>query len=200
MKGSKSKSGKDEPKEFIFKGEIQGENSNPLSDLRVRAWDKNQQSDKPIGEAITDKNGRFKIAFRADKVSMVENKNVDLIIEIFDQEWAILGQKEINFNTKSREIVSFVLPHKLMKKRKYKSEEWVYSPEGIDYALETGRDLVPPIARVPLVNALSLLPKDIIDFVVENCIFISPEGKNPGYWYSFSHPFFKGKKGFILLG
>lgn len=87
-----------------------------------------------------------------------------------------------------------------MKKQKNKYEEWEYSIDEIDYALDCARDLIPYYARIPLAKALSLLPRKIIDFVVNNCIFISPEAESKGYWYSFNHPFFKGKKGFILLG
>ena len=86
-----------------------------------------------------------------------------------------------------------------MKNRGNKYDEWEYSSEGIDYALDSARDLIPNYARAPLAKALSLLPKKIIDFVVDNCVFISPEAESQGYWYSFNHPFLKGKKGFILL-
>jgi len=67
---------------------------------------------------------------------------------------------------------------KKWKNRINKLEEWECSPEGIDYALDSARDLIPNYARAPLAKALSLLPKKIIDFVVDNCIFISQESKS----------------------
>lgn len=87
-----------------------------------------------------------------------------------------------------------------MKKQEEKFKEWEYSPGGINpYAFDVAGHLLPKYARMPLIKALSPLPKKILDFVIDNCIFMSLEAGNQGEWYNFNHPFFKGKKGIILL-
>ena len=72
-----------------------------------------------------------------------------------------------------------------------------YSPESINSRLDTGRDLIPDEAKESLSNALSLLPEKVIDFVIDNCIFISICLKC--LYFPFDHPFFKDEIGFILL-
>lgn len=75
----------------------------------------------------------------------------------------------------------------------------LYSPEMVDYSLDTARDLLPEYARYQLAYSLSLLPEDIIDFVCDNLIFMSEEKKTQGGYYSFNNIFFKNRKGFILI-
>ena len=74
---------------------------------------------------------------------------------------------------------------------------WEYTPEGIDYDLDTARDLVSDGGRYWLTEIMALLPENVIDFIVENIVFIS--GNSDGNYYSFDHIFFRDKKGFILF-
>jgi len=73
-----------------------------------------------------------------------------------------------------------------------------HTPEMIDYMFNSA-ELVPPYARGLLSNSLVLLPEEIIDFIVENYVFISRDEEECGSQWTFNSVHFKDKKGFILL-
>jgi len=80
-----------------------------------------------------------------------------------------------------------------------KQNKEMYSPEMIDYKLDIARDWIPQQARLTLAKALSLLPEKVIDFICENCVFMSNEDYGGGRWISFKNLFFKDRKGIIEL-
>ena len=71
--------------------------------------------------------------------------------------------------------------------------------EDVHYVLGIARDLVPSDAIPILCKALSYLPRDVIEWVSENILFISPEWRGQGCWFPFSHSFFEERRGFILI-
>jgi len=72
-----------------------------------------------------------------------------------------------------------------------------YSPDWIDYELDSSKDLLFEKARYWVSEFLSFLPKNVIEFVIENIVFISAPSE--GSYFSFSHVFFQNMKGFILF-
>jgi Zn-dependent peptidase ImmA (M78 family) len=68
-----------------------------------------------------------------------------------------------------------------------------------NYSLGPARDLIPDYARALLAQSLAYLPENVIDFVVENLIFITPEAQGRGMYFSFTYTYFEGRKGFILI-
>lgn len=83
-------------------------------------------------------------------------------------------------------------------KLKYVYPDKLYTPEMIDYELDSLGE-VPEYARLPLAKSLSLLPKEVIDFAIKNYVFISEEHSNSGTHYTFNTILFKNKLGFISL-
>ena len=76
----------------------------------------------------------------------------------------------------------------------------MHTPEMIDYRLGIDRELVPDYARLQLAKFLSILPKDVIDFIISNYVFVSlSEGEN-GSFNHFNSIYYHDKAGFILLG
>ncbi len=73
-----------------------------------------------------------------------------------------------------------------------------YSPEEVFYDIG-GIDLCPEYASIKIARALSLLPVEVVDFVVGNYVFISPDKTEEGSCLPFDHVFFKGKKGLIFF-
>ena len=86
-----------------------------------------------------------------------------------------------------------------MRKLKYEKPDELYTPEMILYELNGSLDLIPDHAEMLLGKSLSLLPKNVIDFIVGNYVFISQEEDEDGTHYAFDNIFFKDKIGFILL-
>ncbi len=66
----------------------------------------------------------------------------------------------------------------------------------IDYDLDVAREFIPEHARYHLAKSLSLLPEEIVDFVVKNLIFISPEDYR---YIKLDHWIFKNRLGIISL-
>ena len=84
-------------------------------------------------------------------------------------------------------------------KKKLKFEENEMDPDILHIRLGTSIELVPRLAQLQVTKYLSLLPRDVIDFVVEHYIFIGQEKYEMGTHFPFRHRYFKGKTGFILL-
>ena len=86
-----------------------------------------------------------------------------------------------------------------MKKQKYSVKNETYTPEIIHLKLGTSIELIPRLAQIQVTKYLSLLPKDVIDFIVEHYVFIGQEKYEMGTHFPFCHRYFRGKRGFILL-
>lgn len=85
------------------------------------------------------------------------------------------------------------------KNLKYEYMDNLYTPEMIDYNLDHSLGEIPEYARLPLAKSLALLPKEVIDFAIQNYVFLSEERSIDGSQWTFDHLNFKDKIGFILL-
>lgn len=87
----------------------------------------------------------------------------------------------------------------MMKKRIRYLDKNMYAPDSIFFRMGTSLELIPQIARFQVAESLSLLGKDIVDFIVDRYVFIGQDRDEIGSQFSFGHPYFLGKSGFILL-
>ena len=60
------------------------ETGEPLAGLVVRAWDKDLIFDDPLGDARTDAQGRFEIAFTDEQFRQVFDENPDEYLRVYD--------------------------------------------------------------------------------------------------------------------
>lgn len=74
----------------------------------------------------------------------------------------------------------------------------MYTPEQIDYEL-IDNCFISNQARVPLMMALSYLPEDIIDFVIESCVFVSLGKDDRGEHIATDDFRLKDKLGLIIF-
>jgi hypothetical protein len=70
---------------------------------------------------------------------------------------------------------------------------------GIHIRLGNSIKLIPRLQQLGVCRYLSYLPKEIVDFVVDNYVLIGMDENELGSQYQFDHPYFLGKSGFILL-
>lgn len=75
----------------------------------------------------------------------------------------------------------------------------MYSPDIIHLRLGTSIELVPRLSQLQVIKYLSLLPGEVIDFMIDHYVFISQDKYEMGTHFPFRHRHFKGKTGFILL-
>jgi len=74
----------------------------------------------------------------------------------------------------------------------------MYTPEEIDYEI-SDTSIVPEYARGPFARALSYLPEDVVDFVIENCVFISLDKSDNGVQIGINDFRLKNKRDIIFL-
>ena len=71
-------------KNYTINGKLISTNYKPLSGLKIEAWDKDLIFNDFIGEAISDKNGKFKIVFTQDRFKeLFLDANPDIFFKIY---------------------------------------------------------------------------------------------------------------------
>lgn len=69
----------------------------------------------------------------------------------------------------------------------------------IHMRLGTSIKLVPRLQQLNVSRYLSYLPREVVNFIVENYVFIGPEENELASQFELSHPYFLGRKGLIIL-
>ena len=59
--------------------------------------------------------------------------------------------------------------------------------------------LVPRIRQLGTCRYLSYLPKEVVDFIIENYVFIGQDENELASQFELSHPYFLGRKGLIIM-
>jgi len=88
----------------------------------------------------------------------------------------------------------------MIKKQRYFSEKDIIAALNIHRRLNSSIRLVNRVEQLGVCQCLGMLPKKVIDYVVANYVLIGMSKDELGSQYPFDHPYFFGKKGFILLG
>jgi 5-hydroxyisourate hydrolase-like protein (transthyretin family) len=94
---------------FKVKGTILQPDGTPVAGATVKAFDKNIRKETLLGEATTDKAGRYEITYRAEKFLQANKKRPDPIVRAFDQEGQEIAVSEIIYNAKQVETVDLVV-------------------------------------------------------------------------------------------
>ena len=95
---------------FKVKGTILQPDGTPVAGATVKAFDKNIRTETLLGEATTNKAGRYEIAYRAETFLQSGKKWPDLIVRAFDQEGEeIASTKEPIYNARQVEDVNLVV-------------------------------------------------------------------------------------------
>lgn len=75
----------------------------------VRAYDRDLRSEELLGDATTDKDGRYKIDYAAHVGSKQEFGTVDLVVRVFDAKDEVLAESAIRFNAGDRTTIDLVI-------------------------------------------------------------------------------------------
>ena len=107
-----------EPAGFVVRGMVRGSDENPLAGLIVRARDRDLpslQRNEPLGEAITDQDGFYRIEYAAGQFSRAEKATADLQVRVYPPNIRItdrtppLAESETRFNAKPDEAINLVV-------------------------------------------------------------------------------------------
>src|SRR5688572_5923912 len=64
-------------------GTVTDGNNRPLARLIVKAFDRDLRSESPLGESVTDPNGRYRIDYVLASFAEAEKKTADLSMKVF---------------------------------------------------------------------------------------------------------------------
>ena len=83
---------------FKVKGAILKPDGTPVTGTTVKAFDKNIRTETLLGEATTNKAGRYEIDYRAETFLQSGKKRPDLIVRAFDQPGRVHSMHQITLN------------------------------------------------------------------------------------------------------
>lgn len=75
--------------------------------------------------------------------------------------------------------------------------EGLYTSEALDYSFDLSS--IPEKFRAPLAKALALLPHHVIDFLLKNTVFITPDISEKGSYWHLADGLFKKRLGIVIL-
>lgn len=93
----------------LIVGQIRWRDSSPPSSVIVRAFDRDLRSEQLLGEATTDAEGRYQIAYQPVQFRRAEKERADLIVRIVSPEGIQLAESEILWNAPERAVIDLVV-------------------------------------------------------------------------------------------
>ncbi|MDF2679175.1 MAG: toxin subunit [Brevibacillus sp.] len=81
----------------------------PAAGLQVVAYDKQFRSEREIGATITNREGRYRIAYPIDSRMMVNSGGINLVIQVKDEDGSILASSRVLFNAGEDENVNLTV-------------------------------------------------------------------------------------------
>lgn len=98
---------------FVVSGQVRMADDTPLAEtLTVSAFDKDLRTEQLLGEAQTDRDGRYEIKYTANQFSRAEKKSADLIVRVYSRNRQLLyesGPDEVLFNAPRVAVIDIQL-------------------------------------------------------------------------------------------
>ena len=82
----------------------------PLTNVKVKAFDKDLRKAHLVGEAVTDKKGHYLIRYNSSKFSWAEKESADLFLLVFKnapRDKKEIGKSSIHFNVPLKYVLDF---------------------------------------------------------------------------------------------
>jgi len=103
---------------LIVRGQIQDADGSPLTNSVVRASDKDSPGGELLGEAVTNRDGRYEIKYASEQLHQMGKKAADLIVRVFDAKGALLLTSPTILNAKPVETVDLVIKPQVIEQPK----------------------------------------------------------------------------------
>ncbi len=116
-KGKQSK--RKASKMFVVKGQVRDENNRPLTQHMVRAYDQDLRKSQKLGEAWTDHDGRYRIAYSSDRFCKAEKGRADLVTIVFNADDDELSRSSVLFNAPAEATIDHVIAGELSTESEY---------------------------------------------------------------------------------
>lgn len=100
-------------KENLVLGGIVDRLNRPLANLIVQAYDRDMRSEELLGESITDREGKYEIAWSHSQLSGRGKKEADIVMKVFTREKKTLlyesDMDAVRFNASEREEINITI-------------------------------------------------------------------------------------------
>ncbi|GAA0193468.1 hypothetical protein GCM10009122_56400 [Fulvivirga kasyanovii] len=94
-----------EEKKLVVSGRIQLQDGQAARRFFVQAYDKDLRSEQLLGEGITDRNGKYSIAYSSKSFIRAERRSADIFIKVYDPKNRPAGASGILFNAPVRATI-----------------------------------------------------------------------------------------------
>ena len=95
-------------------GRVTDKQNRPLPNLSVHIYDRDMRSEQLLKETVTDKEGRYEVAWLHSQLSGRGVKEADISVKVFTRENKTLlyasDIDSIRFNASSREEINIIIP------------------------------------------------------------------------------------------
>ncbi|MFC6942705.1 hypothetical protein ACFQE8_22550 [Salinirubellus sp. GCM10025818] len=93
----------------VVKGRIT-QDGTAASGLTVRAYDRDLRGHERLGEATTNADGRYRIAYGPDVFAAGERASADLLIRVYDEVGGRLAASDVRYNADASETIDLEIP------------------------------------------------------------------------------------------
>ncbi len=94
---------------FVVFGQVLLANQQPVTGLKVVAFDRDLRSEELLGESDTDNNGNYRINYTLTGFNNTETSTANLIMKAFNSVGTLLVESEIFFNVARVQLINLVL-------------------------------------------------------------------------------------------
>jgi len=94
--------------QFIVAGYVRHPDGSPAEGVTIRVSDVDFRSEQPLGEALTDEKGLYKIPYTADQFRRAEKKSADLVARAY-KDGVLRAESEIHYNVGQKEQINLTL-------------------------------------------------------------------------------------------
>ena len=98
---------------YLVRGRVSDRFARPLPNLTVQAFDRDMRTEEMLGEALTDRQGRYEIFYTLEKAARTERQTADLSMKVLAANTKQLlyeaPLKEVRFNASLNEEINIVV-------------------------------------------------------------------------------------------
>ncbi|MDO8948376.1 MAG: neuraminidase-like domain-containing protein [Desulfocapsaceae bacterium] len=94
---------------YQVSGKVQQADASPLAGALVCAFDKDLRHEQLLGEASTDRQGRYAISYTQAQFRRSEKQNADLIVRVLGPDGAVLAESPVVFNAQQVETIDIAV-------------------------------------------------------------------------------------------
>ena len=113
---------------FLVRGRITHGDGEPFAGTLVRAFDRDMRTEELLGDATTDRDGRYEIRYSSAQFGRAETGGADLVVSVCNERGLELVRSGILFNAGAEAVVDLVVPWEVEGRSEYERLLAVVTP------------------------------------------------------------------------